>query len=711
MNKKKENFKSKPVAELSTGTKSVNIFKKVDPDGELGNIDENGDELVMVRNKNHPNYSHFKKNLLIEDKDDIPDLSNCINIMDIVDEDKFNQSKRNSLRIGKSNLPKPIKTETISNNGNIKSSINTKLIDNEKQKNYVDVNDLQPKDPEPQELKNKSSNDFNKSISNATSFDYSLDIANFKLKAIAIIKIIDGDNRYTLYRLNGEMTDGTKLKTTDISAYDFQNKAWIHKNLGIQCRIGPSEDAYRIISSELSDQFRSVEVIYLYKQVGWYETRFGYIYSQGNQPIGNCADNVVCECSKYIEVNLKLSKKEAFYHAMEMLDIAPKKTTHVLLSFTILGLLRQLFEDSGNPPRFLVWMVAETGSYKTTLAKEFSIIFNRTKNELTASFKDTAASLEVKASEYKDSVLIADDFYPATSSLERRNLFLAADHLIRLFGDNISKARMNSRMEKQKEYKPNGVCLVSAEDTHGSTSSRSRCLHLYLDKNSVDLETLSFCQDRPKHFSTFIFNFLKYISANYESYVKDIKKRVKNYRKEFRNSFKHGRLLDSYILLLVSFEIFQEYGCYINAINKDEKINECNLASENFWELVTDMTYDIYSDEPGILYAKAVDELVSSCKISLSKSNDHNTERNGWDIDDHYYLYPDLMLAEVVKFYNDQGRKYSASKVKSHMALDSLGLIEKDGNKRTVKKSFYGTARKRYLVIEKNKLNDLLLNF
>ncbi|SHJ74986.1 hypothetical protein SAMN02745751_03286 [Dethiosulfatibacter aminovorans DSM 17477] len=283
--------------------------------------------------------------------------------------------------------------------------------------------------------------------------------------------------------------------------------------------------------------------------------------------------------------------------------------------------------------------------------------------------------------------------------------------MIRLFGDNISNARMTSKMEKQKEYKPNGVCLVSAEDTHGSTSSRSRCLHLYLDKTSVDLETLSYCQDRPKHFSTFIYAFLKYISENYETYVKEIKERVNSYRKEYRNNFKHGRLLDSYILLLVSFEIFQEYGCYINAINKKERINECNDASKSLLELVTEMTYDIYSDEPGLLYAKAVDELISSHYISLSKSDDNNMERYGWETDTHYFLYPDLVLGEVVKFYKDQGRKYSASKNKSHMALDALGLIEKDGNKRTVKKSFPGVGRKRYLVIDKNKLNDLLLEF
>lgn len=697
MNKANKNLKSIPVGKKNTGT-------EIELDGELDVVDENGNMLLMAFNKNHPNYEKFKKPLSNEDEEievikfDLNKIGKSKKSLESQKHiKKTNETQNTSITVN------PNATEAVNKIDNIKSTTDNKLIGNEKQKKYIDLSD-----PKIQKPKNDLSNDFNKS---ATIHDYFQAIANFILKAIAIVYIIDGLNRYKLYRLSGTMADGTELKTVDISAHEFQNQAWIHKKLGIQCRVGPSEEAYRVISSELSDQFRDVEEIYIYKQVGWYETSFGYIYAQGNHPIGECADNILCECSKSIEVNHKLSKQKAFYHTMKMLTIAPKKTTHVLLGFTILGLLRQLFEDSGNPPRFLVWMVAETGSYKTTLAKEFSIIFNRTKNELNGSFKDTAASLEVKASEYKDSVLIVDDFYPASSSIENRNLFLAANHMIRLYGDNIPKARMTSKMEKQKEYKPNGVCLVSAEDTHGSTSSRSRCLHLYLDKNTVDLEVLSYCQDRPKHFSTFIYDFLEYISANYETYVKDIGERVSSYRKAYRNSFKHGRLLDSYILLLVSFEIFQEYGCYINAINKKKRIDECNDASKNFLELVTEMTYDIYSDEPGLLYAKAVDELISSNTISLSDSNDNNRERHGWKSDSHYYLYPDLMLAEVVKFYEDQGRKYSASKPKSHMALDALGLIEKDGNKRTVKKSFPGVGRKRYLVIDKNKLNDLLLEF
>ncbi len=540
---------------------------------------------------------------------------------------------------------------------------------------------------------------------------YYRDIANFILEAIAKVYTFDGSNMYTHYRIKGYMLDGTLLKEIDISATEFQTKAWIHRKLGIQCRVGPSENAYLIISSELSDQFINAEVIYIYKQVGWHKTNSGRIYSQGNKPIGACNENIHCECNKYIEVDRKLSKMEAFYHAIRMLGIAPRRTTHLMLSFTILGILRQLFEDSGNTPRFLVWMVAETGSYKTTLAKEFAIIFNRTKNDLIASFKDTPASLEVKAAEYKDSVLIVDDYYPASSSYERNLLNVIADHIIRLFGDSIAKARMNSKMEKQKEYKPSGVCMVSAEDTHGSTSSRSRCLHVYLDKNSVDLEVLSYCQDNPKYFSTFIYNFIEHIAANYEMYVEEIRHKFKTYREAYRNKFKHGRLLDAYISLTISFEILMEYGYFINAIDSEKKIDECNLASENFWELAMEMTYDIYSDEPGILYAKAIDELISSNMIHLSKSDDNQQTRHGWVKDGNYYLYPDLMLAAVVKFYQDQGRKYSASKVKSHLALDALGLIEKDGNKRTVKRAFHGTERKRYLVVNKDKLNKLLLEF
>lgn len=67
-----------------------------------------------------------------------------------------------------------------------------------------------------------------------------------------------------------------------------------------------------------------------------------------------------------------------------------------------------------------MWLHGRTGTRKSTLAKMFANVFNRSNDSINCSFEDTVAAIEVKASEYKDSVLIADDYKPAQTAAQKK---------------------------------------------------------------------------------------------------------------------------------------------------------------------------------------------------------------------------------------------------------------------------------------------------
>ncbi len=119
-----------------------------------------------------------------------------------------------------------------------------------------------------------------------------------------------------------------------------------------------------------------------------------------------------------------------------------------------LGLLWTLFAKAGYPPRALLYLSGVSGSLKTAVCK---MLFNFTaipEQDIPASFRDTSASMEISIEQYKDRVLLVDDFCPAANKAARRTMEQTLESLIRFYGDGNTKSRADPRMDKVYVKKP-----------------------------------------------------------------------------------------------------------------------------------------------------------------------------------------------------------------------------------------------------------------
>lgn len=113
---------------------------------------------------------------------------------------------------------------------------------------------------------------------------------------------------------------------------------------------------------------------------------------------------------------LLLSPADALQNAWKMLRLA-SKPAKILIPFLFahLGCMWSLFSEAGYPPRTILFIRGTTGSLKTAVA---SLLFNFSaipENNVPATFRDTSASMEVKMGQFRDRVLLVDDFCPAAS--------------------------------------------------------------------------------------------------------------------------------------------------------------------------------------------------------------------------------------------------------------------------------------------------------
>ncbi len=415
----------------------------------------------------------------------------------------------------------------------------------------------------------------------------------------------------------------------------------------------------------------------------------------------------------------KASEKEAFNHTINMLNIGKIHVTLPILSLSLLSLIVNLLKEADIEPKFVMWVHGITGSRKTTISKLFCNIFGVNSETIPASFKDTSASLEVKAFEYKDSVLIVDDYHPSVDRTEKLKMNNTAQNLIRAYGDRVGKSRMTKNMKNQNVYKPRGMCLITGEDTIDGHSSNARIMPVEILSNDIDLVQLTYFQNTRNVYTSCLYNYIKFLAYNYDRIANTVNVNFQEKRKVIMNEFHHGRLAETITFLFIAFQLFLDYGISINAIDISKREYFEIIAYDVFTEIILKHNTCIANNTPEVMYLIAIQEMIRTNKVRLHEVGTSSSAVNTVIYQDLDYLYiiPKTVQALVNEFWNDLGKAYPLGEAATIKALDKDGLLltamEGNERKRTVRNPKIVSAssgRPRYLTINKKIMDNILSN-
>lgn len=349
---------------------------------------------------------------------------------------------------------------------------------------------------------------------------------------------------------------------------------------------------------------------------------------------------------------------------------------------------------------------------KTSTSKVFFNLFNTGQRDMiSATFKDTVTALEMKACEYKDCVLLVDDYHPSVSSNEKQRMNENASQLLRIYGDGITKSRSTKNLNKQKEFPPRGLAVITGEGYLEGESTVARYIGIEVEKSDFDTKILSYYQKNPLIVSTHFTYFINWIAQNFERLVKDIEQRFSEYRFKYIDLFRHKRFSEATAILQIVTEIILEY-CYYNSLYTREQVDYTKkIWIETIINVIKTHENKNIKQKPEIMYLIAIQELLESNRMKLLTLNDNSIKENyGYEDEDKLYLFPNLTFSEVQKYWNKQGIEFQISPEQINKELDNIGAIESkfEGKvkRRTLK--IKGKGDKRFLVIYKNKIDEIL---
>jgi len=171
-----------------------------------------------------------------------------------------------------------------------------------------------------------------------------------------------------------------------------------------------------------------------------------------------------------------------------LLQIGSQEIMLPLMIQMHLGFTLKLFEEAGYNEQFILTVIGESGSKKTSLARELFCLFG----EAIINFQSTDRAIELELMKRQDATLILDDL----SSGNDKNLAMKFERILRQLGDSTGRKRAVNGGSEQDCVPTRCAVTVTAESDIDilSKSSKLRTLAIYINKNSLASEILALYQ-------------------------------------------------------------------------------------------------------------------------------------------------------------------------------------------------------------------------
>ncbi|MBA2214171.1 hypothetical protein [Sellimonas intestinalis] len=390
---------------------------------------------------------------------------------------------------------------------------------------------------------------------------------NFELRLKKIIrKMVDtrhGEREDWYYEW--EIYIGGDMVSTVVTAEEVSKMSWVKKATRGMAIFKPGSQklSFDEYVSHLLQQ-SSAETYTVYTTNGWKKVNGmpTYVYNDGN--VGEKFQNVSGDGRYRFEYCIEaVGTSEIFNNVVGMLDICDdKKVSLPLFLFNHVGVLTSLFEESGNPVKFMLAVIGETNSRKTAMTLCMTKLFNRKeiqKPEVT--FSSTEGGIEKEIGSHPDSVLVIDDFMPADTKTKQAELDKKLEKVTRLYGDRKEIERMMDFAKNPNAgyYPIRGIGIITGEHIHGVPSSLTRHLILPVTTKTVQNKVLSLYQKDWKILTTHVYDFIAWVTEYYVWCVKFLSERIGGLR-QAENISEIPRYVEMYAVLSATAEIFLTYG-------------------------------------------------------------------------------------------------------------------------------------------------------
>lgn len=336
---------------------------------------------------------------------------------------------------------------------------------------------------------------------------------------------------------------------------------------------------------------------------------------------------------------------------------------YTLLMFCVMSYLKQACVNRyGSGPSFLLGIVGESGSYKTSLAMA---LFNSA-NVVSCSFEDTRPAIQRTLKANLSGTIVIDDYKCRNTSNDSKY-----ERLIRIAGDVYTNAKIVDE-SKVSDTPVTSMPIITGEvRPRLQQSSYSRVLFVDLGDNPVNREALSALQSSREKLNTFIVLFLQFLMSEGDVY-RDLLSDVEQIRdaaiRDSGASSMHGRYYDMYAWNLVVWKL------YVSFMGHNNLKVEFPFG-DNMLEFVRRQS-DYYDSDPVKMFASAYAAMYAKNEVTVKQCRTpKDLNFDVLDFDDKLFVRSKLVYMKICSYYERQGLNFPISEAKLRKMLKEKGLL------------------------------------
>ena len=448
--------------------------------------------------------------------------------------------------------------------------------------------------------------------------------------------------------------------------------------------------AEKIVEKRFRQDIAQCRSVQIFCQAGWNRIDGRRLYVYDGIDLGN---------ERYVDTGLTLphlncSRETLVAIFLRVRDLCRDITAiSVMFATSLLGVLYRPFEEAGFRPRFLLFIHGKTGSMKTTLAKILytQLCKDEFRDEPRRFDTDTEVSLErAIVTAGQDSVTLIDDFSPAKMETRKGDMTNKLETIIRMVGDGSSRSRSDIKLEDKRGEGVHGMVVLTGELMPKGLSSNLRCVFCRLNRDDVDISTVTWFQENEAAYTTLIASFAEYVGQNFDYIIQYIIERFNDERRRLFGILRERRLVDSAVTLGLVIDIFIKFLQEFCGLNDGAVLNVPSQMKNSIIDAVRISEQMSTVESPSEIFVSTLEALMRMGVIKIAEEKVSMLESGAYDgySDGEFLCFlPESVHKKVIAFLKQTNRyfPYDCKEILVFLADDGISKTSSNGaGKRTL---------------------------
>jgi hypothetical protein len=556
-------------------------------------------------------------------------------------------------------------------------------------------------------------------------------LTNFTAEIVEEVVADDGQAEQGELVIRGRLETGERLRDIRVATHRFDSLSWVPAQWGVRPIISAGQGGRDRVREAIQRLSPDITHRREYTHPGWREIDGTWCYLTQASVIGpsGAASGIAVRLSGSarslrLDVPSESDLRDSVAAFLGLLTLAPDRLMIPLLGGVLRALLNVIAQAD-----LALFLVGPSGAMKSELAaviqRCFGPDFDRL--HLPASWASTPNALERIAFDFKDAIVVIDDFAPAGSMLDVRRYHGTAERVIRGAGNAAGRERMQADGTVRASLPPRALILGTGEDIPNGYSIRARSLVLEVSRGDINSAVLSAYQTKPKRSqpARMLGGYIRWLAGHMERLKTDYPVALGKTRDDYAAVGAHARTPDALAGIGVAWRLWCRFAVEQGFVTKDDATTLLARVDTALRVIATAQAAYLTQENPVQRFLDLLAGALASGTAHVAGpdgtepmkpaawgwreqtigTGDHERDEwrpqgrcVGWLANDGLYLEPQAVYGTVQQFGATSGSGIAISAATLWKRMDEAGLLqstEREGRgTRYVRRSFASTRRK-----------------